>query len=438
MTPGDSDANGEGGDVEALHHTVEELREENEELRRSTHGGRRRWRSIGAWVLLVLACILAIVSVLVVFVRNEVLDTDSYVATVTPLASDPAIQTAVAAKVSHRLVTDTDLQQRVKNALPPRAGFLAAPISSGVESATNQITLKVVQSPRFQTFWVDANRRAHEQIVALLTGSTTRALQATNGQVVIDLSKVEQQAKQALDAHGITVFDKVPAKAPTLVLFRSSQVTKVQSLVRFLNRLAVVLPLLTLLAYVGVVLLTRDRRRGLVRAAAGLALSMALVLVVAAVARNQYLSSLHPDQPKDAAAAVFDAIAALLLDSVRTLLIIAVLVLVGGMVAGSGWFRSWWAARHWPRWLTEGPVPAFVVGHRKGLQWATLTVGVLVIVVWSHPSTFVVVVIALVALALVGLLGLYAGWRPAPADGTGPPTPPGPEVADRVEDTAAG
>ncbi len=47
-------------------------------------------------MLIVLASLLAIVSVLVVFVRNEVLDTNTYVATVGPLASDPAIQSAVA------------------------------------------------------------------------------------------------------------------------------------------------------------------------------------------------------------------------------------------------------------------------------------------------------------------------------------------------------
>ena len=41
-----------------------------------------------------LACILAVVSVLVVFARNEVLNTDAYVSTVAPLASNPAIQAA--------------------------------------------------------------------------------------------------------------------------------------------------------------------------------------------------------------------------------------------------------------------------------------------------------------------------------------------------------
>jgi hypothetical protein len=419
---------GDGAKVGALEQTVEELRKENEALRESGDGSRRkgrRWKRIGSWVLVVLACILAVVSVLVVFVRNEVLNTDAYVRTVTPLATDPAIQTAVAHRVSERLVADTNLQQQVKNALPDRAGFLAGPITSGVQSATDQITLRVVQSDRFQTFWVDANRQVHKQIVNLLTGSTEGAVQSHNGQVTLDLSKLETQAKAALDAHGITVFNRVPnAKGPTLVLFRSTQLTKIQGLVRFLDHLALVLPLLTLLFFAGGIWLTDNRRRGLVRAAAGLAISMAVVLIVAAVIRNQYVSSLGPNQSKPAATAVFDAVSALLLDSVRTILGLAAIVAVVALLAGNRSVRAWLAERRWPRWLTEGPVREFVVLHRKALQWGVAVLGIVVILAWSNPTTLVVVVVVLLTAAVVALLGFYAGRRPRPASpDTGSGTP---------------
>ncbi len=81
----------------------------------------------------------------------------------------------VANRVSERLVAETNLHQQVQQALPPKAGFLATPITDGVESATNQIVLKLVESPAFQKFWVVANRRAHQQVVGLLTGQQTGA-----------------------------------------------------------------------------------------------------------------------------------------------------------------------------------------------------------------------------------------------------------------------
>ena len=73
-----------------------------------------------------------------------------------------------------------------------------------------------------------------------------------------------------------------------------------------------VLPIVTLLLFAGAVVLARDRRRGLVRAAAGLALSMALILVLIAVGRNQYIAGLDPPQSPEAAAAVIDTVTATL------------------------------------------------------------------------------------------------------------------------------
>jgi hypothetical protein len=423
---------GPESEVVELQHEVEALRQQNDALRQhegqlESHRGRQRWKAILSWVLLLLACLLAVVSVLVVFARNEVLNTDSYVRTVTPLASDPAVQAAVAKRVSANLIEQTNLEQRVKNALPARAGFLATPITSGVENATDQIALKVVQTGQFQRLWVAANRRSHKQMVALLTGSTQSTFQAHNGEVSVDLTRIETQVKRALDARGITVFDKVPTlKGPNLVLLRSTQLAKIQRLTRALDRLALLLPIVTVLLFAAAVLLTRNRRRGLVRAAGGLALSMALVLVLAAVIRNQYLSSLLPSQSKAAAAAVFDALVALLLDSIRTIMIVAAIVALVALAVGNRWVRAQFHRPGRPGWLTDGPVARFLALHRKGLQWTVLGLGLVVLVVWTNPTAKVAVIVVLVTLALVGLVGLVAGRRPAyaVAGGPGPTEPP--------------
>ncbi len=370
-------------------------------------------------MLLVLACILAVLSVFVVFARNQLLNTDTYVNTVAPLASDPAIQTQVAKQVSGSLITRVNVETRVKEALPPKAGFLATPITSSFETVTYQLTLKAVQSKQFYEIWVGANRASHKQLVALLTGSNEGSISSQNGKVTIDLSQVEVQVKKKLDDKGITVFDKVPAvKGLNFVLFQSKSLTKVQKAVKVLDDVAIVLPIVALLCFAGAVMLARNRRRGLVRAATGLALSMAVILVVLAVARNQYLSGLSPNQSVAANQAVIATVSAYLVDSIRTIMIVAVVAVgavgaVGALLAGNARIRSWLADRRWPRWVTEGPVHEFVGTHRRGLQWALLGVGLFVVVVWSNPTTFVVVVVVLVTLAAMGLVGLV-GRRPAP------------------------
>ena len=93
-----------------------------------------RWKRIVAWVLVVLACILSVLSAVSVFARNQLLNTDAYVNTVAPLASNPAIQTQVAKQVSENLISRTNVEARVKSALPSKAGFLAAPLTAELES----------------------------------------------------------------------------------------------------------------------------------------------------------------------------------------------------------------------------------------------------------------------------------------------------------------
>ena len=421
-------AAGTGEDVETLHHEVDELRRENEALRTAeapagTTRGKGRLRSVFSWVLVVVACILAVLSVVAVFARNQLLNTDRYVATVTPLASDPAIQTAVATKVSDQLVARVNIEQRVKNALPAKAGFLANPITSEVKSATYALTLKLVESDQFQKLWVAANRVSHKQLVAVLTGSSNGTVSTAGGRVTIDLSQVEVNVKKQLDGKGITVFNKVPAvKGRNFVLFQSDQLVKIQRLTRILNKVAVILPILVLLLYAAGVVLARNRRKGLVRAAAGLALSMGVILVAVSVGRNQYLSSLNADQSKPANAAVIDTVSAPLQDAVRTILIIAALVALAAVLAGVPAIQRWVARRGGPSWLSSGPFHDFVSAHRRGIQWGVLALGLFVLVVWNKPTTLVAVIVVLITLALIGLVGLLAGRRgSAPVPGGGAP-----------------
>lgn len=369
-------------------------------------GNGPRWKRIAAWVLVVLACILSVLSVITVFARNQLLNTDTYVNTVAPLASNPAIQTQIAKQVSENLISRTNVETRVKDALPPKAGFLATPVTSGLESAVNDLALKAVQSKQFYEVWVAANRASHKQLVAVLTGSNTGSVSSKNGRVTIDLSQVEVNVKKKLDAKGITVFDKVPAvKGLDFVLVQSQDLVKVQKATKLLNDLAIVLPIVTLLFLAASVVLARNRRRGLVRAAGGLALSMAAVLVVMAVARHQYLSGLSPDQSVAANQAVIDTVTATLRLGLRIILGVSAFIVVVALAAGNRRLRAWVSRADRP----DNPVHRFVAGHRKSLQWGILGLALLVLVVWSEPTTLVAVIVVAISLVLIGLVGFYGG-----------------------------
>jgi hypothetical protein len=365
---------------------------------------------------LVLACILAMTSVLVVFVRNQALDTDAYVATVQPLASDPAVQSAVADAVSAQLIDGTNLKQQVANVLPAAAGFLATPLSVGLKSVVHQITLTFVQSQAFRSLWTSLNRAAHQQLVALLTGSGPGPVSTARGEVKLDLGKVVDRVRQQLDANGITVFDGVgPSGGPHLVLFKSAQLERLQGLIRTLDRLALLLPIVTVGLFAGAVLLNPDRRRGFVRAAIGLSIAMAGLLAAFAVGRHQYLGAMSGVTPHDAAASTYDIVASVPLAAVRTILAVAVVAALVGAGLGNRWIRSR-ARGLWPTRWRMGEFHRLWSASARPVELALFGIGMVVMVIWND------LVVGLPILALACLLALV----PVGGGGSGPAAIPHP------------
>ena len=374
--------------------------------------GRQRVRRVSAWIVLVVACILAMTSVLVVFVRNQALDTDTYVATVEPLASDPAVQSAVADAVSARLVAGVNLRQQVADALPPSAGFLATPISVGLKSVVQQTTLQFVQSDAFRTLWTTLNRAAHQQLVALLTGSAIGPVSTDRGQVRLDLGKVVDRVQRLLDANGITVFDGVSTRgSPQFVLFQSAQLERLQSLIRTLDRLAFLLPIVTVVLFVGGIWLGVDRRRGFVRATLGLSVAMAGLVAAFAIGRHQYLGAMSGITPHNAAAAAYDIVTGIPLATVRTVLGLSVVAALVGMAVGSPSLRARAGAVWPPRWPADGQVLRLLAAHGRQLELALFGMGMLVMAIWDNLAA------GLSMLVVAGLLALVDRRRSGPGAG---------------------
>ena len=128
--------------------------------------GRQRWRTILAVLLIVVGCVLAPLAGVAVWARNQVTNTDRYVRTVAPLASDPAIQAAVADQITAQVFAYLDVQGLTNQAVDALAarglrpqvadqlrGF-AGPLASGIQGFVRTEVNKIVQSQAFADAWV--------------------------------------------------------------------------------------------------------------------------------------------------------------------------------------------------------------------------------------------------------------------------------------------
>src|SRR6185437_10863400 len=96
----------------------------------------RRTRIIIPWVLVVLASLLIPISVISVWAIRTVTNTDQYVATMAPLATNPVIVTHLADKATDELFSTHIVQDKVTTALPPAAKPFVTPVVAQVKTYT--------------------------------------------------------------------------------------------------------------------------------------------------------------------------------------------------------------------------------------------------------------------------------------------------------------
>ena len=138
--------------TEALKAEVERLQAENESLKGS--GGAvatGMWRWVFSIVLIIVASLSLVSAIGAYWVSSTLLDTDTYVETIAPLADDPAIQNAVADVVTEQVMEYVDVQGIVEENLPEKLHLLGPTLESAVEGFVRDKTLTLVQSEAFKT-----------------------------------------------------------------------------------------------------------------------------------------------------------------------------------------------------------------------------------------------------------------------------------------------
>jgi hypothetical protein len=395
------------------------------------------WRSVLSGILIVVACLLAPLSVAAVWASTQISDTEQYVSTVAPLGSDPAVQNAIANAVSNAVIEAVDVPTLTSEALsalagqdfvPPRVSgalpALAEPISNGIEGFIRSQVDNVVASRQFGTAWERVNRTAHGQIVALLEGRQGGIVSAQGDTVTLNLAPVVEEVKARLVQRGFTLAQNIPAVDRSFVLVQSHAVTRAQNAYRILNTLGPWLPVVALVLFGVGVYLARDRRAALLRGALGVTGMIILLGIGLALGRMFYLNSIPPSVlPQDAAGRVFDTLVRFLRTGLRATAVLGLVVALGAFLAGPsnvavatrsafqrgiGGLRGTAETAGW----SSGRVGVWTYAHARALRFALVLLAGLVLMFWTRPTGWVVIgiaVVVLVGLAVIEFLGRPAG-----------------------------
>jgi hypothetical protein len=386
-------SNGPTATAEELH----QLRVENDALRVRL-SRRRTVRTWSSHALVVLTVVAMIASLVALWARETLYDTDRFMDVVQPALEDPAFYAALSARVAEESLEALDLETRVAAVLDqadlylsevlvdaiepdpqalarvqafdrPTLSGLAPPIAGALEDRVVAIIERFLTSDQFQARLPDLVRQVHTGGVALVSGDTASLpnVYTEDGQVRLDLVPVivealqgvvgeiedflpdvtlpapvagaVQQGREELRAELADALDaELPEDFGQLTLMTQSDLAEVQQVADQADRQIWVIALLALLLLGLSIVVSPDRRRTIIALALGVVAG--LVTTMLAVRR---LEAALLDQIVDADGrrAVSTAYGELASDLRSLVVVVAVAALVVGAVAHLAGRPTW-------------------------------------------------------------------------------------------------
>jgi hypothetical protein len=385
----------------------------------------------------ILTSIALVATTIGVWTHRTLWDTDRYVALVTPVAEDPAVQSAVADRLTAEAMVALDVHNRVSNAiesipqLPDSATFLVGPITSATENVIRQQVQRFLASATFQRIWVQLNAIGHEKVVALLEGNYSQLpnVSVDGGEVrlnfisaIANILRVVLQgqlnglglnvtipaippdldASAAIDRLNTALGVQLPSDFGQVTIMTKQQLLSYQQTARTLNRLGGALLLVTLVLAGLTLLVANNRRRALMWLGLGGAAGLLVGAVFLRRVRVRILDRIAAPGAKAAAADVFNQVGSSLRRAGILVAIVALLIAFAAYLAGRpGWFVAALARTRAFTARTAGTsdLDRWVARHTTAIEVVAGAIALLAL--WITGIDWIPVAVILIFLALV-------------------------------------
>ena len=351
------------------------LEAENERLRIELDAEPRRpagarWRAWVSALCIVLASVIAPVSVVTAWARVQLVDEESFVTMLAPLASDPTVQSmlidetmdAIGARVDFTAITSAAIDGVATLDLPPAAASaltsLKQPAAAGLEGLVERGVTQVVTSSAFVDVWATATRSAHRALTTVATSDGDGLVVRTADGVGIQLGGIVERVKQTLVDQGVGVAGLIPQVDRVVILGSGDTLALVRSAYAVTGVVGYWLPFVALGLFVVGVLVARRRSTGLVGSGLGLLIgggSLAIGIAIGSAMVGSIGTQAGID-PKGLGV-IYNRLSS---DMAQTAAVVAV---IGAVVAALAWLCGPWR----PARATQAAIGSVNSGLRKGL-----------------------------------------------------------------------
>jgi hypothetical protein len=293
--------------------------------------GRGRRRVVRG--LVILGSILAFLSVLGIWTERQALNTDDWVGTSGRLLENKTIREQLGEYLVDQLYENVDVRKELEEILPEDTKDLAGPAAGGLRQVAGQGAERVLETSTAQELWEEANRTAHEQLLAVLENKK-EAISTDEGNVSLNLGQLVTNLAEQVGI-GESLAEKLPADAATIEILKSDELKTAQDVAIAIKGLALVLSILTFICFGAAIYLSREGRWVTVLLSGiGLIAASFAVIVVRQIAGGIVVDQLvKTESVKPAGEAAWSIGTSLMTSIATTVIIVGILFLVAGWLA---------------------------------------------------------------------------------------------------------
>lgn len=292
---------------------------------------RGRRRTVKA--LVVLGSILAFLSVFAIWTERQALNTDDWVETSGRFIQNETIRAELSKYLVDQLYENVDVETELEGKLPGDFKDLAGPVAGGLRQVAGSGTERVLETSTAQALWKEANRSAHEQLIAVLEDKND-AVSTEEGTVTLQLGELLTNLADEVGI-GADLAEKIPPDAADIEILRSDELKTAQNVAVAIKGLALVLSILTFLTFGVAIYLSREGRWVTVLfAGIGLIAAGFAVIVVRQIAGGIVVDQLVTvESAKPAGEAAWSIATSLMISIATTVIVIGVLFSLAGWLA---------------------------------------------------------------------------------------------------------
>ena len=301
-----------------------------------------RLRTLLVGLLVGIGCLSLIAFIGVHWTERQVLNTNNWVEMVAPLPQNPVVASALSNYAVDQLYSAVDVTQVIKDALPEKAQFLAAPLSNQLKVLAISTGQTVVVSDQFNQVWVAANRTAIGGLVAVGRSNPAQPPAGTTvkvGKVSLNLNinQLNKLLTEKLGTTGDGVFTNITKQLNTIQVGLKSTANQIRDYFKLIDYANAILPYLAISTLIAAVAIAKKRRSVVLAASVTVIVLTLLQLIGLHSLRPAILNAVQNSSYRPAVSVIYSAVVHSFNDMVGIVLVASTIVYLSvALLTGKG------------------------------------------------------------------------------------------------------